>query len=51
MKLPDGCSDMRGKLFRLNRSLYDLKQCGRQWAGLLVDTAVKNGMEQCRTDP
>ena len=28
-----------------------LKQSGRQWAGILVETVVEYGMEQCRTDP
>ena len=41
MKLPDGCGDMSGKNARLNRSLYGLKQIGRQWAGLLVETVVE----------
>ena len=35
----------------LNRSLYGLKQSRRQWAGLLVETVVEYGMEQCRIDP
>ena len=48
---PGGCGDMSGKIVRLNRSLYGLKQSGRQWAGLLVETVVEYGiMEQCRTD-
>ena len=51
MKLPDGCGDMSGKIIRLNRSLYGLKQSGRQWAGLLVETVVEFGMEQSRADP
>ena len=42
---------MSEKIVRLNRSLYGLKQSGRQWAGLLVETVVEYGMEQCRTDP
>ena len=33
------------------RDRYGLKQSGRQWAGLLVETVVEYGMEQCRTDP
>ena len=51
MKLSGGCSDMPGNIVRLNRSLYSLKQSGRQWAGLLVETVVEYGMEQCRIDP
>ena len=51
MKLPGGCGDMSGTTVRLNRSLYGLKQSGRQWAGLLVETVVEYCMEQCRTDP
>ena len=51
MKLPDGCDDMSEKIVRLNRSLYGLKQSGRQWAGLLVATVVEYDMEQSRTDP
>ena len=51
MKLPGGCGEMSEKIVRLNRSLYGLKQSGRQWAGLLVETVVEYGMEQCRIDP
>ena len=51
MKLPDGCGDMSGKTVHLNRSLRGLNQSGRQRAGLLVETVVEFGMEQCRTDP
>ena len=51
MKLPDGCGDISGKIVRLSRSLNGLKQSGRQWAELLVETVVEFGMEQSRTDP
>ena len=51
MTLPDGCGDMPGKIVRLNRSLYGLKQSVRQWARFLVDPMVEYGMERCRTDP
>ena len=50
MKLPDGCVDMSGKIVHHNRSQNSLKQSGRQRAGLLVETVVEYGMEQCRTD-
>ena len=49
MKLPDGCGDMSGKIVRLNRSLYGLKQSGRHWAGLPVETVVEFGMVQSKT--
>lgn len=42
---------MSGKVIRLNRSLYGLKQGGQRWAGLLVETVVAYGMEQCWTTP
>ena len=50
MKLPGGCGDMSGHIFRLNRSLYGQKQSERQWAGLQVVAVIGYGMEQCRTD-
>ena len=51
MKLPDRCGDMSGNIICLNTSLYGLKQSGRQWAALLVETVVEFGVEQNRTDP
>lgn len=50
MRLPSGCGDMSGKLVRLTRSLYCRKRSGRQWAGILLETAVDYGTEPCRTD-
>ena len=50
MKLPDGCGDISGNIVRLDMSLYGLNQSGRQLAGLLVETMVGYGMEQCRPD-
>ena len=50
MKLPDGCGDMSEKTVRLNWSLYDLKQSRRR-AGLLIETVIEYGMEQCTTGP
>ena len=32
MKLPDGCGDKSGKIVKLDKSLYGLKQSGRRWA-------------------
>ena len=45
MKLPGGCGDLSGKIVRLKRSLYGLKQSRRQWAGSVVDTVVEYGTE------
>ena len=51
MKPPGECGDTPGKIVRLNRSLYDLKQSGRQWVGLSVEAVAEYGIEHCRTDP
>ena len=51
-KLPDGCGDKSGKVVKLNKSVYGLKQAGRRWAMHLVDVIVRKvGMEQCKADP
>ena len=52
MKLPDGYGDKSGKVVRLNKSVYGLKQAGRRWAMHLGDVVVREiGMEQCNADP
>ena len=50
MNLPDGCGDMPSNIVRLNRPPHGLKQSGRKWAGILVETVAEHGIEQCRTD-
>ena len=51
MKLPDGCGDRSGKVVKLNKSVYGLKQAGRRWAMHLGDVIARNvGMEQCKAD-
>lgn len=40
MQFVGGCGDMSVKPLRLNRSFYGLKQSGRHWAALLVETVV-----------
>ena len=52
MKLPYGCEERSGKVVKLDRKLYGIKQTGRQWSAVLCQTLVdEHGMEQCRADP
>ena len=52
MKLPDGCEDKSGKVVKLNKSVYGLKQAGRRWAMHLDGVIVcKMRMKQCKADP
>ena len=52
MKLPNGCGDKNGKVVKLNKSVYGLKQAGRSWAMHLGDVIVcKLGMGECKADP
>ena len=36
MRLPPGCGEMSGKIVKLNRSLYGLKQASRPWHNHLI---------------
>ena len=52
MKLPGGCRDKSGKVMKLKKSVYGMKQAGRRWTMHLGDVIVcKIGMEQCKADP
>ena len=51
IRLPQGCRDMSGKVVRLNRSLYGLKQASRQWYHHLGQCLERLGFEQCLADP
>ena len=52
MKPPDGYGDKSGKVVKLNKSVYGLKQAGRRWAMHLGDVIVRKiGIEQCKADP
>ena len=36
LRLPGGCGDLSGKVVRLNKSLYGLKQASRMWHTHLI---------------
>ena len=52
MKLPDVCGDKSGKVVKLNKSVYGLKEAGCRWAMHLGDAIVRKvGTEWCKADP
>ena len=52
MRLPPGCGELSGKVVKLLKCQYGLKQAGREWHSLLVTWLVeKIGMEQCKAEP
>ena len=50
LRLPKGCGDLSGKVVRLNKSLYGLKQALRTWHAHLTKCLKRQGFEQCMTD-
>ena len=52
MCLPPGCGELSGKVVKLLKCQYGLKQAGREWHLLLVTWLVeKIEMEQCKAEP
>ena len=52
MRLPPGCGELFGKIARLLKCQYGLKQTGREWHMLLVKwLAEEIGLEQCKAEP
>lgn len=49
MKLPKG-TESSGKVCKLKKSLYGLKQAARVWNKMIHGTLIKNGFEQNETD-
>ena len=50
-RLPKGCGDLSGKVVRLNKTLYGLKQASRStWHAHLTTCLKILGFEQCMTD-
>ena len=50
MRPPPGMQ-LEGKILRLRKSLYGLKQAARVWNQVLHESLVKNGCKQNETDP
>ena len=50
LRLPKGCGKMSGKVTRLNKSLYGLKQASRTWHAHLMTCLQRLGFGQCVTD-
>ena len=50
LRLPKGCGDLSGRVVRLNKSLYGLKQASRSWYAHLTTCLKILGFEQCITD-
>ena len=50
LRLPKGCGDLSGKVVRLNKSLYRLKQASCTWHTHLTTCLKRLGFEQCMTD-
>ena len=51
LKLPEGCDELSGKIVKLNRSLYGLRQSPRVFHKLLMSKLVGFGLERFATDP
>ena len=48
---PPGCGTMSGKVVRLNKSLYGLKQASRTFRNRFVSDLKRIGFEQSLSDP
>ncbi|CAM9893445.1 unnamed protein product, partial [Sphacelaria rigidula] len=52
MRLPEGCSVLTDVTVKLEKSIYGIKQVGRQWSRLLCQTLLEDvGMVKCEADP
>ena len=50
MRLPPGCGEMPGKIIKLNRSLYGLKQASRSWHNHPITHTKSLGFVQSLAD-
>lgn len=51
MELPTGCGPESGRVCKLNKAIYGLKQSGRQWNLKLEATLKSFGLLKSRVDP
>ena len=52
MRLLPGCGKLSGKIVRLQKCQYGIKQAGREWRMLLVNWLVEEiYLEQCKVEP
>ena len=50
MLLPEGCGSLSGKVVRLSKSLYGLRQASKQWYASLRKYLLASGLVQCLAD-
>ena len=50
LRLPRGCGRLSGKVVRLNKCLYGLKQASRSWHAYLTTCLNTLGFQQCLAD-
>ena len=50
MRLPPGCGRLSGKIIRLNKNLYGLKQASTHWHAHLLNRLLTLGFVQCKAD-
>jgi hypothetical protein len=51
MTQPEGYQDGTGRVCKLQKGLYGLKQSPRQWNGLFHEFLIAEGFERCPDDP
>ncbi len=51
MEVPEGFDEMKGKVCKLNKTLYGLKQSAREWNTKFVNEMKTKGFSQSTTDP